>query len=141
MNLDDALVAGIIDGGRATSGLHQNRPNSHESGHKNASQRCPKGWPYLSPGCSNVSKTNVAQPWVNVGEPNGRAKFNAIKRRPTEAEPTRGLLRPRQNAEEHGDLLTRPTDRSSRNPGLRKCSPWLTFAPPWACIEPPLRRF
>ncbi len=37
---------------RETSGLHQNRPNSHESGYKNASQRCLKGqnkWPYYQP--------------------------------------------------------------------------------------------
>ena len=41
----------------------------------------------------------------------------------------------------YGDLLTRPRYRSSHTPGLRKCSPWLTFASPWAEIRPPLRGF
>ena len=38
-------------------------------------------------------------------------------------------------------MLTRLTGLSSLNPGLCKCSLWLTFASPWAEIGPPLRGF
>ena len=40
-----------------------------------------------------------------------------------------------------GTCLARPAIRFLRNPGLRKCSLWLTFAPPWADIGASLRGF
>ncbi len=60
--------------------------------------KTPKGWPYISPGWSHVSETNVAQPWVRV----------ITVQRPSQTRCGKPRIAWRPVASADGSLLTQP---------------------------------
>ena len=116
--------------------------------------KTPKGWSYVSPGWSDVSNTIVAQPWVTgnalTENPEGVSLNGAWSSIPNVSLVSSISIPCRvHNLAEFVDSasLCRATPsgflfpNSIRYPGLRECSLWLTFAPPWADIGSPLRGF